>query len=195
MAADIKIGTYHMADRPNLYEPARSNAFRFIIPEQINNLKPAGLSENMVTEEDYLKGTQQTIELAVATSSIPHFTLDTIEIRRANSVMKFAGVPSFSDGKITCNDYVGARVKDILLAWQARCYDVTADVVNKAETYKFDCTLVEYDVDFSRIIRKWILKGCWIKSLTEGDFSHDDTGKRTIDVTFEYDRAIPQIVK
>lgn len=133
------------------------------------------------------------IKLSVATSSVPHFSLDVVTIPRGNSKMHFAGAPNFTEGSLTCNDYVGARTKDVLLAWQALAYDVVDDVVHLAANYKHDCELVEWSPDYGYIVRRWILKGCWVSALSEGNFSHDDHDKRMIDVTFVFDRAIPVI--
>jgi hypothetical protein len=153
----------------------------------------AGKTDDTAADTDYLAGTQEVIKLSVAEASVPHFDLDVIEVKRGNSTMKFAGTPTFSEGSLKCNDYVGARTKDYLLAWQALAYNVQADVVELAGKYKKDCTLVEYAPDYSKVIRKWTLKGCWIKSLSEGSFSHDSQDKRAVDVTIVYDRAIPEV--
>lgn len=188
--ADQAISTYHMASNPALYEPSRNNAFRFVLNPALDTLVRAGASEeNGLSDDDYLSGNAKTIELAVSQASVPHFSINSIEIRRANSVMKFANVPEFSDFSIKCNDYVGARVKDILMAWQALVYDVSKDVIHTADNYKYDCTLVEYNTDFSKIIRSWRLIGCWVSSLQEGEFDYNSNDKRSIDVNIEYDRA------
>ena len=186
------IGTYHLASNPELYEPSRNNAFEFLVTG-IDKLLSAGVLKEEATNDDYLSNIQDVIKLSVAESSVPHFDLDVIEVKRGNSTMKFAGTPSFSEGSLKCNDYVGARTKDILLAWQALAYDVANDVVALAGNYKKDCTLIEYAPDYSRVVRKWTLKGCWVKSLSEGSFTHDSQDKRAIDVTIVYDRAIPEI--
>lgn len=186
------IGTYHLSNNPALYEPSRNNAFEFLITN-FDPLLVAGKDDDTATAADYLAGAQEVIKLSVSEASIPHFDLEVIEVKRGNSTMKFAGAPTFSEGSIKCNDYVGAKTKDYLLAWQALAYNVQADVVELAGKYKHDCTLVEYAPDYSKVIRKWTLKGCWVKSLSEGSFSHDSYDKRSIDVTIVYDRAIPEI--
>lgn len=193
--------TYHLSLHPELYEPSRNNAFEFLLTglansDAISKLYAAGVNRATADDADYIGTTQDVtdvIRLSVAEASVPHFDLETIEIRRGNSSMKFAGTPSFSDGSLKCNDYVGARTKDMLLAWQALAYDVQSDVVQLASNYKFDCLLVEYAPDYSRIIRQWKMIGCWVKSLSEGSFSHDSPDKRSVDVTFVFDRAIPEI--
>jgi hypothetical protein len=184
------IGTYHLADNPAIYEPSRNNAFEFIVNSKINTLLQAGVT--LPSDSSWLSGVQDVIKLSVSEASVPHFELGVIEIRRGNSIMKFAGTPSFSECTIRCNDYVGAKTKAVLLAWQALAYDVAKDVVNTADRYKFDCQLVEYTPDYSRIIRTWTLKNCWVRSLSEGNFSHESNDKRSVDVTIVYDRAIPE---
>ncbi len=185
-----KFGTYHLSDNPAIYEPSRNNAFEFIVNEQINTLLKAGVL--LPEDSSWLSGVQDVIKLSVSEASVPHFDLGIIEVRRGNSIMKFAGTPTFSDCTVKCNDYVGAKTKAILLAWQALAYDVANDVVNLAVNYKFDCKLVEYAVDYSSVIRTWTLKNCWVKTLSEGSFSHESSDKRSIDVTIVYDRAIPE---
>ena len=186
------ISTYHLSANPALYEPSRNNAFEFLC-YNFENLLMAGKTDDTASDADYLGSVQEVIKLSVAEASVPHFDLDVIEVKRGNSTMKFAGTPTFSEGSLKCNDYVGAQTKDLLLAWQALAYNVSADVVELAGKYKKDCTLVEYAPDYSKVIRKWTLKGCWIKSLSEGSFSHDSQDKRSVDVTIVYDRAIPEV--
>ena len=186
------ISTYHLTSDPALYEPSRNNTFEFLCTN-FGKLLAAGKTDDTASDADYIGDVQEVIKLSVAEASIPHFDLSVVEVKRGNSTMKFAGTPTFSEGSIKCNDYVGARTKDLLLAWQALAYNVSADVVELAGNYKHDCTLVEYAPDYSRVVRKWTLKGCWVKSLSEGSFSHDNHDNRTVDVTIVYDRAIPEI--
>lgn len=200
------IGTYHLSGHPELYEPSRNNAFEFIVDFNNDNtfftgnaiqkdgtdtILKSGIGAAVATDGDYISGVSDIIRLSVAESSIPHFDLEVIKIRRGNSEMKFAGTPTFSDGQLKCNDYVGAQTKEALLAWQRMAYDVVNDVVELAGNYKRNCMLVEYAPDFSKIIRTWTLYGCWVKTLSEGNFSHDSNDKRSIDVTIVFDRAIP----
>lgn len=191
------ISTYHLSQNPDLYEPSRNNAFEFQLDlgDLSDTLLTAGANAAIATEDDYLGTVSDIIRLSVAEASIPHFDLEVIRIRRGNSEMKFAGTPSFSEGSIKCNDYVGARTKDVLLAWQRMAYDVVNDVVELAGNYKRNCRLVEYTPDFSRIVRTWNLYGCWVKTLSEGSFSHDSNDKRSIDVTIVFDRAVPEIAE
>lgn len=195
------ISTHHLSQNPALYEPSRNNAFEFILDLSTqpipNTLISAGVNAAIAESpaentDDYLNNVSDIIRISVAESSIPHFDLGVIEVRRGNSTMKFAGTPTFSEGSIKCNDYVGARTKDVLLAWQRMAYDVVNDVVELAGNYKRTCKLVEYTPDFAQVLRTWTLYGCWVRTLSEGNFSHESSDKRSIDVTIVFDRAVPE---
>lgn len=183
-------GTYHLADNPTLYEPARSNNFEFVVTD-IDDLIYAGTDKNTASDKDHITNGQEVLRVSVVSSSVPHFSLGKIEVKRGNNTIKFAGTPSFDDGKLVLNDYMGARTKDILLAWQALAYDVITEKVHRATNYKKDCTLVEYSPDYDEVLRTWTLQGCWISELSEDDFSNEDNDKRTVSVTVVYDKAIP----
>ena len=185
-------GTYHLADNPQLYEPARSNNFEFIVTD-IDDLIYAGTDKNMPDDEkNHIKNGQEVLRVSVVSSSVPHFSLSKIEVKRGNNTINFAGTPTFDDGQLVLNDYMGARTKSILLAWQALAYDVTNEKVSRATNYKKDCTLVEYSPDYEEVLRTWTLKGCWISSLSEDAFSNEANDKRTVTATIVYDKAIPQ---
>ena len=58
--------------------------------------------------------------------------------------------------------------------------------------YKRDCYLLEYDVGF-KLIRSWLMKGCWISDIEENNFSKKNNDLRQVTVTIQYDRAIPEL--
>lgn len=106
-------------------------------------------------------------------------------------MVKVAGLPSFDAGTIVFQDYVGARTKTILQSWLSLAYDVKNDQVGYMKDYKKDCYLLEYDVGF-KLLRSWLLKGCWVSQLSEGDFDKSNNDLRQINATLQYDRAIPE---
>ena len=192
---EAKISSYHLADDPALYEPSRNHAFQFVLNSKLNTLLAAGVFKEAATDDDYFNNVAEVIKISVSEASVPHFDLEVVSIKRGNSTVKYAGAPSWGEGSLKLDDFVGARTKDILMAWNALVYDSAADVVHLADNYKFDCTLIEWNGDFSKVIRSWTLKGCWLKSISEGNFTHADNGLRSIDATIVYDRAIPVIDK
>ena len=105
--------------------------------------------------------------------------------------MHVAGTPTFDNHTLVLNDFMGARTKSVLLAWQALAYDVRTERVHRMDEYKKDCYLIEYSPDYKEVIRKWRMVGCWISGLSEDQFSNETNDKRTVTATIIYDKAIP----
>ena len=189
-----QIGTYHLAENPGVYEPQRSNNFEFIVTG-LNNILRAGA--NGTEQFATIPEAEDILRISVIGAPVPHFSQEPILIRRGNSVMKFAGAPTFKNGQLTINDFInqlpgGASTKDVLMAWQNLSYDVKTEKVGNLyySDYKKDCTLIEYTPDY-RKVRQWILHGCWISDISEDNYSNENTSKRTITANIEYDWGEP----
>lgn len=180
-----KLGTYHLADNPNLYEIQRSNNFEFIVTD-IDGIMRAGMQGDETYA--YINNAQEVIRLSVQSAFVPHFTQNVIPVRRGNNELKFAGIPSFQSGTLTINDYIGADTKAVLMAWQHLSYDVYTEKVGLVQDYKKDCYLVEYSPDY-QMVRRWIMHGCWISGISESEFNNEANDKHQLTVTIEYDRA------
>ena len=183
----VHIGTYHLADNTNFYEPQRTNNFEFVITD-IDGIMRAGMNGDEESNVRFIKNAQEIIRLSVSRSSVPHFTQQPIEIRRGNSVLKYAGVPTFDSGTLSINDYIGADSKSVLQAWQNLSYNVKTEKVGLASEYKKDCYLIEYSPDY-QVVRQWILHGCWISGISEDEYNSDGNQKKSITATIQYDRA------
>lgn len=179
-----QVGAYHLADNPALYEPQRNNNFEFIVTN-IDGIVGVGDGKRIANAQEVLRFSTQS-------TSIPFFTQEPITIRRGNSVMKAAGLPSFQSGRLTINDYIGADSKSVLMAWQSLSYNAQTERVGKMTDYKKDCYLIEYSPSYE-MVRQWVLKGCWISALSEDDFNMDDGGKKVITATIEFDKAFMQL--
>ena len=179
-----KHGTYHLADNPNLYEIQRTNNFEFVVMD-INNILRAGMRD---TSANRIANAQEILRMSVSSAAIPHFSQNPIEVKRGNSTLKYAGVPSFNEGSLTLIDYIGADTKAILMAWQNLSYNVQTEKVGLITDYKKDAYLIEYSPDM-QIVRQWKLHGCWISNITEPEYSSEGNDKHTISVTIQYDRA------
>ena len=103
--------------------------------------------------------------------------------------MKAAGIPSFNEGELVIKDYRGADGKSILLAWQNLSYNVKGQTIGHMSGYKKDCYLIEYSPDYSRIVRQWILHGCWISGISQDAFNVEEGGERNVTATIQYDWA------
>lgn len=146
-------GAWHIADNPELYEPVRQNNFRFVVTD-IDDLIKAGVPADMVNDDtDKIVNGQEYLDIAVVSSTVPHFTVGKVEVQRGNTTVKFAGKPTYEDMSIVFNDYIGARTKSILLAWQAKVFDVDSEAIFNSSGYKKTCFLYEYTPDYKQVIR------------------------------------------
>ena len=178
------VGSYHLADNPDLYEVQRSNNFEFVI----NNFDTLDLAGSTSATTSKLINGQEIIRLSVSASSVPHFKQSVIEVRRGNSVVKFAGTPTFDEGSLVVVDYIGADTKAYLMAWQNLSYNVTTEKVGLVQDYKRDCTLIEYSPDY-QVVREWKLYGCWISGLSEDNYDNERNDSRKVTATIQYDHA------
>lgn len=175
------IGTYHLANNPNIYEIQRTNNFEFIVSD-IDGILRAG------SESATYANAQEVIRMSVISCPIPHFKQGVIPVQRGNTTLKYAGVPTFDAGTVTLNDYIGADTAGVLEAWQNLSYNVKTEKVGLASDYKKDCYLIEYSPDYQPV-RRWIMRGCWVSGLSETGMSNEQNNKKEITATIEYDRA------
>lgn len=174
------IGTYVMADNPEIYEIQRINNFEFVVTD-INGIVKTNTSQVYDNAQDIIR-------MSVISCPIPHFSQNAIEVKRGNTTLKYAGVPSFGSGQIKLNDFIGADSVGVLQAWQNMSYNPVTEKVGHASDYKKTCSLVEYSPDY-QVVRVWKLYGCWISSLSEDDMNNESNAKHTVNATIEYDRA------
>lgn len=186
------LSTYHLSTGTHrAYQPAKGNFFEFIVEELGDLLKP-GVEEELAQDSDYITNGQEVIRLTVNRAPVPHFDLNEIEIRKGNSVVYYAGTPTFSDGTLEVDDMIGAQSKAVLEAWQNLAYNVVTDKGGRAINYKRNATLIEYTSDHVKV-RSWKLIGCWIKNISEDDYDKTNDDLRRVTGTIRYDRAIPEI--
>lgn len=183
------LSAQHISTNLANYEAARTGFFSLIV-DDIDNIVKASYSgdRGAAAESDKIARAQETLKLNVVKAPVPHFSLKPEQYRRGNDVVKFAGVPDFTEGSIVVDDVVGLDTKSILMAWQSLAYNVYTRKGGRMKDYKKNATLIEYTQDFEQI-RSWTLYGCWISSITEGDFDKENDGKRQITAKLEYDRA------
>lgn len=183
------LSAQHISANLASYEAARTGFFSLIV-DNIDNIVNAAFSGDPrdASENDKISKAQETLKLNVVKAPVPHFTLSTLQYKRGNDTVKFAGVPEFQSGSITVDDVVGMDTKSILMAWQALAYNVYTRKGGRMKDYKKTCTLIEYTQDFEQI-RSWTLYGCWISDITESEFDKENDGKRQIQAKLEYDRA------
>ena len=186
------LSAYHLSTGTHrAYQPAKKNFFEFIVEDLDNLLKP-GVEVDLAEDSDYIRNGQEVIRLTVNKAPVPHFELNDIEIRKGNSIVHYAGTPTFSDGTLEVDDMIGAQSKAVLEAWQNLAYNVVTDKGGRAIDYKKNSTLIEYTSDHVKV-RSWRLIGCWIKNISEDDYDKTNDDLVRVQGTICYDRAIPEI--
>ena len=186
------LSAQHISTNLANYESARTGFFSLIV-DDIDNIIKATYSgdrsdPNSIPASDKIARAQETLKLNVVKAPVPHFTLGVNQYKRGNDTVKFAGTPEYESGSLTVDDVVGMDTKSILMAWQALAYNVHTRKGGRMKDYKKTATLVEYSQDFEQI-RSWTIYGCWISSISEGEFDKENDGKRQITAKLEYDRA------
>ena len=178
------VGSWHFSENKELYEIQRGNNFEFIIDKNLDGINAYG------SDVKTFPNAREYIRLSVSSAFIPHYRQQAIEVRRGNTAVKYAGTMSWDNGQIQCYDFIGAEVKDILMAWQAQAGNPKYQTVGQQADYKRDATLVEYPPDYSGVVRTWRLQGCWISSISEEPMNQNNgNNARNISCTIEYDRA------
>ena len=143
-----QISAYHLADNPELYEIQRSNNFDFIVTD-IDNIVRSDAKDTDTNRT--ISNAQNVLHFSVVSSSLPMFTQEVVTVNYGNSVMKAAGKPTFSDGTLVVNDFIGADTKSVLMAWQNLSYNVRTDKVGRMADYKKNCYLQEYTPDWQLV--------------------------------------------
>lgn len=186
------LSTYHLSTGTHrAYQPAKRNFFELIVEDLGTLLKP-GVESELAEDADYISNGQEVLRLTVNKAPLPHFELNDIEIRKGNSVVHYAGTPTFSDGTVEVDDMIGARSAAVLEAWQNLAYNVLTDKGGRAIDYKKNCTIIEYTSDHVKV-RSWKLIGCWIKDIDEGEYDKESDDLVRLSATIQYDRAIPEV--
>lgn len=192
---DQSLNTLHISENLKAYEAARNSFFVFLVdPDQLTNLYAPDFDPDSgeSSVEDGTRFDKQiasdALRLNVVKASVPSFTVESMQYRRGNDVVKFAGVPTYKDGSITVDDVVGLDTKSILYSWLYLAYNPITRKGGRMKDYKKTCTLIEYTQDYEQI-RYWTLYGCFITGIDEGDFDRENDGKRQLTVSISYDRA------
>lgn len=189
MAYESQIGTYHLGENPQLYSPQRANNYEFIVTDIDGILRPGAVAGD--TNASF-RNAQEILRVSVSNAFVPHFTQEVVEIKRGNSTIKFAGVPTFDGGDLQFHDFIGANTKEILMAWQNLSYNVYTEKVGSLDVpeqnYKKQAYLVEYTPDY-RKVRQWVLYGCWVSSLSEDNYDNYSGDRKMISCTISYDYA------
>lgn len=186
----VPFGAYHLSANPDLYQPQLQNNFVFVFPDFGPLLKEG---KNGNESDAYIYDVANTLQVSLISSDVPNYDQGTIEIRKGNSVAKYAGTVTWNPLSLRFNSFEGAHTKDAIMAWKALSYNIKKDIITSLDNtdiaYKQDCYLIEYSCDY-RPQRKWKIINAFPSKVS---FSNYDNSARdssvTVDVTLQYDRA------
>ena len=178
------IGAFGLTSQYNLYEPQRTNHYEFRVDQDKLRTKLKGL----IPYNTYAEDNAGEI-LTIATIQAPNFnyTINQIDVSRGNTTIHFAGKPQFQGGSFVFNDFIGAGVKDILLAWQKLAFNIDTEKVGLADDYKMQAYITEYTPDHQKV-REWKLYGVWVNNVTADapNTEGDDKVKVTASVVYDF---------
>ena len=191
MPFDESLNTRHISSNLNNYEAARTGFFTLVVDDLTNLLKVnyTGEKEAANADTDYITNAESSLRLNVVKFPVPHFSVSTMEYRRGNDIVKFAGIPSWEDGTIVVDDVVGLDTKSILVSWLYLAYNPHTRKGGRMKDYKKHATLCEYTQDYE-LIRTWEIDGLFITKLQEDDFDRENDEVRQLTVSISYDRAM-----
>lgn len=193
IADSITKGAYHIANNRVELNPQRRNNFTLVITD-IDGILRVGADMQDPQDEDRIANAQNEIIISLKSCTIPKYSVSKQPISRGNSVIKFAGKPTFDDVTLEAYDYMGSDVKDTFMAWLNLCYNTTFDFVgsvsntDRVASYKKSCTLIEETPDGTPV-HIWEIRGAFPLSVSSSDKDAEADDVSTVSVTLSIDWA------
>ena len=180
---------YHIAQNKVEYNPQRRNNFILVI-DFGNDLPRVGSDEGTTDPASIITASeaQNQVILTLRECDTPSVSVNDIQVSRGNSVIKFAGKPTFGDMSFTAYDYIGANIKDTLLAWQNQVYNSKYDYTGNAKSYKKHCQLIQQTPN-GTMVRYWDIEGAWPKEVKPDGFDYTSEDQQTVSCTLAIDWA------
>lgn len=166
-----------IAAQAGRFEPQRTNNFSVAFT-------PPGASE----------GESKVIRMTLLTFPMPEETTESITIEYGNEKRYVAGKTEFGESNLVVNDYVDARVAEILNAWRRKVYDPETGVVGLARDYKIEGTVEMFGPGADKVadsfMRTWTVIGMWPTSINFGEGNMDGNNQNTVEMTMRADKII-----
>lgn len=180
---------FHISQNRVEYNPQRKNNFILVINFE-DDLLRVGSDEGTTDASSIITASeaQNQVILTLRSCNTPNVALGEIPVYRGNSVIKFAGKPTFEDIQFEAYDYIGANIKDTLLAWQNQAYNSKYDYIGGAKSYKKHCQLIQQTPN-GTMVRYWDIEGAWPKNVEPGDYDYTSEDQQTVSCTLAIDWA------
>lgn len=171
----------------NGFEPQRTNNFEMVITG-LSTIKPAGDDVYSEKVANMLKNMGDDLVLSIKNGFTPKENISTLEVPYGNSLVKFAGKPTYDDGTIIWNDYYDKDIELILKAWQRAASNPKNGAIGDAKNYKRECIMTMYSPGYT-VARRWLIHGCWVNHVNGDDMGNENNSIRTLSAGFVYDWA------
>lgn len=165
------------------------------MPITANHIAPQGggfepqRANNFYVELYGVPGAEN-IKLAVATAFVPDWSNDVVTVHYQGEERKVAGKAKFRSGQITVVDYIDEGIYGSIATWRTLVHDPSSGRIGKASQYKKQAALILHGPDESNI-RRWKIDGIWPQSMGGSQLSYSNSSVFTVNLTLEFDRAIP----
>jgi len=166
----MPINAQHLAPQSGGFEPQRAYDFQI----ELYGVPNAG-----------------NLTLAVSEGFLPERMVDEIKLYYGAEDRKVAGLVSFSNGRMTCVDYLDEQILSSMLEWSRMVYDIEAGTEGLASAYKKQGALVLLAPDGSRP-RIYQMLGVWPKSVSGSGLSYGTNDVLKVTMELVFDQAIPK---
>jgi hypothetical protein len=164
------LGAKHIANPGGGYEPQRGHDFELLISP------PFGDAEIL------LKSVETSLGISHNNEPLP--------LPYMNETVYIAGRPLYGPGAVVYRDMVNMGVYAMIEAWSMLVYNPIDSTIGYAADYKSMGTLTMYDVKGLQS-RSWELVGIWPQDVSQEAPSHINGDIMRINVTFQFDKAVP----
>jgi len=164
------LGAKHIANPGGGFEPQRGHNFELLITV------PGGDAEILLKSVE--------TSLGISHNSEP------LALPYMNETVYIAGRPMYAPGAVVYRDMVNMGVYGMIENWYNRVYNPITSEIGYAVDYKSMATLLMTDVK-GVIQRTWDMIGIWPQDISQEPPSYMNSDIMRLNVTFQYDKAIP----
>lgn len=192
MADNTIISAHNHLAGKKAFQPQRVNNFEVLV--DFSGIKDALLDKLKGYYSDFEKSKQSANDLqsVLQYSAIgfdpPHFKQGEIEIKKGNTTIYVADVPSFETTAFKINDFIGAGGKSVFEAWQELSFDWESGGIPDSTAYQIPMTVMEY-TPAGEVVNSQELFACWVTGIDEDAQDAENTGKKTVTATIRYNYA------
>lgn len=121
--------------------------------------------------------------------SAPSFEDEEVKLDHINTYRKIRGKREWADMDMTLYDPITPSGAQAVMDWARLSYESVTGRAGYSDFYKKDITLNILG-PVGDIVSEWVIKGAFIKSMSQGDFSWDNSDASELSITVGMDYCI-----